>query len=125
MIEIPLDESFETASNDEQRVTLLTKKIEEQERAVFALRFQLSQQEGVLEGLLRLREQLGAPTLSHKHTLRGRVKKYLLEHPETPCSDLARHLSVPITTMNMCLHRNKNLFEQTEIGWKCTQSEKT
>ena len=125
MIEIPLDESFETATTDEQRIELLSKKIIEQERAVFALRFQLAHQEGVLEGLYRLREQLGAPALSHKHTLRGRAIKYLTEHPETNCTDLAKHLSVPVTTMNMCLHRNKELFEQTQAGWKCIQSAKT
>lgn len=124
MNEIPFDESFETATTDEQRIELLSKKITEQERAVFKLRYELTAQESILEGFYRLREQLGAPTLSHKHTLRSRVKKYLTEHPDTPCSDLARHLAVPITTMNMCLHRNKNLFQQTETGWKCVQPEK-
>jgi len=125
MIEIPLDESFESAKTNEQRIAILSHKILEQENAVFALRYQLNQQEGILEGLYRLREQLGTPTLSHKHTLRGRVIKFLTQHPETTCADIARHLCVPMTTASMYLHRNKNLFQQTEIGWKCTQSENT
>lgn len=120
-----MDYDYNKASTDEERLKLLEQQIVEQERIVFNLRHGLATQEGVLEGLYRLREQVGAPALSHKHTLRGRAVKYLLEHPNTPCADLAKTLSVPLTTMNMCLHRNKNLFQQTESGWKCIQSAKT
>ena len=128
MNEIPLDESFQNANSDEQRAELLTKKIAEQERTVFGLRYELAAQEGILEGFLRLREQLGAPTLSHKHTLRGRIIKYLTLHPEMTCTDLANALGTPVTTVNMCLHRNKELFEKNVNGsWvrKCIQSAKT
>jgi len=124
MNEISLDESFNEASTDAERIELLTRKITEQERAVFVMRYQLTVQEGILEGFLRLREQLGAPSLTHKHTLRGRIAKQLSLQPEMTCTDLSNKLSVPVTTVNMCLHRNKELFEKNANGlWtnKCTQ----
>jgi hypothetical protein len=116
MTEIPLDESFSTAKSDEQRIALLSAKIIEQEQVVFAARFQLAHQEGILEALYRLRERLGEPMLSHKHTLRGRAIKYLTEHPETACTDLAKALCTPVTTMSMCLNRNKELFVKNADG---------
>lgn len=116
MNEIPLDENFKCATNDEQRIELLSKTIAELERTVFNLRCTLAAQEGILEGFLRLREQLGAPALSHKHTLRGRTIKHLTLHPEMSCTDLAAALCVPVTTMSMCLNRNKELFEKNVNG---------
>lgn len=103
---------FEKLNTDEERLEALEQEIHQQECVVFKARYNLTAQEAMLEGLYKLRETLGAPALSHKHTLRGRVIKYLTEHGPQNCTDLAKSLSTPITTMNMCLHRNKKLFEK-------------
>jgi len=108
-----MNQELNKADSDEKRIDLLSQQIAEQEKVVFMLQYDLALAEGTLEGLKRLRERVGMPTLSHKHTLRGRLIKYLTEHPESECSEIARALDAPVTSVNMALHRNKELFEQT------------
>lgn len=103
-------------TNEQERVELLTREIGKLEIQVFSLRLDLAKAEGELEGMYRLREQLGEPALSHKHTLRGRTLKYLAEHPASRCTDMAKSLGVPVTTMSMCLNRNKELFCKNANG---------
>ena len=117
-----VENALQSATTDEQRLGLLEQDIKLQEGIVFNLRYGLAKAEGVLEGLYRLRETLGAPELSHKHTLRGRVIKYLSLHEPQNCTDLAKSLSTPVTTMNMCLNRNKKIFEKdANNAWRLTQ----
>jgi hypothetical protein len=105
-------------SSDDAKVVLLDKEIEIQQAALFTMRYELSMAEGRLEGLMRLRESLGEPKLSPKHTLRARVVKFLEKNPGAGTSRIATGLSAPVTTISMCLGRNKDLFEQSEGGWR-------
>lgn len=104
------------AKSDEERIEVINNAMEQQERVVFDLRCSLAVEEGLMEALMRLREQVGAPPLSPKHTLRGRVAKYLGQHPGITCTELAKALATPVTTVNMCLNRNKQLFEKKADG---------
>ena len=104
------------ANSDAERIELLDKQIAEIERAIFALRYSLAIMEGRVEGLMRLRETLGTPKLSAKHTLRGRIQRYLETNPSAGTSEIASSLCTPVTTVSMCLNRNKNLFEKVKTG---------
>jgi hypothetical protein len=107
------------ASSDEERVAIVDKEIEAQQAKIFGMRFVLAIDEGRLEGLMRLRERIGAPTLSPKHTLRARVQKYLETSPGAGTSQIAAALCAPVTTISMCLGRNKDLFVQSPgEGWR-------
>lgn len=107
------------ASSDQDRVLLLTNQIQAREAAILKLRVELAMAEGEVEGLIRLRESLGVPKLTPKHTLRARVRKYLEQFPGAGTSQIAASLGSPITTVSMCLGRNKELFEQAPgEGWR-------
>ncbi len=107
------------ASSDHDRVLLISNQIEAKQAAILKMRVELAMAEGEVEGLVRLRETLGCPKLTPKHTLRARVQKYLEKFPGAGTSQIATSLGAPVTTVSMCLGRNKDLFEQAPgEGWR-------
>jgi hypothetical protein len=114
MLDTDLMLELSKADSDSTRVAILDKEIEAQQTKIFTLRYDLALAEGRAEGLLRLRENVGAPLLSPKHTLRARVQKFLEKHPGASTSEIAAALVTPVTTTSMCLGRNKHLF--TKVG---------
>ncbi len=112
-----LIERLKGFTTDEDRVGFLDQLISDQNQVVLGLQGQLALEEGRIEGLRRLRERIGAPTLSPKHTLRSRIMRYLEAHPDSGTSEIATGLCAPVTTISMTLGRNKDLFEKTTNGW--------
>lgn len=99
-----------------ERLVAVEKAIEKEQTRIFDLQQELAMAEGRLEGLMRLRERIGLPKLSPKHTLRARVAKYLEKNPGIGTAEIAAGLCAPVTTISMCLNRNKQLFEKTDQG---------
>jgi hypothetical protein len=105
-------------STDAERLAAVEQAIEKQQSQVFDLQQELALAEGQLEGLMRLRERIGLPKLSTRHTLRARVQKYLEKKPGAGTSEIAAGLCAPVTTVSMCLGRNKDIFERRPgEGW--------
>lgn len=118
MSEPELKAELAKVATDDERVAIVDKQVSAQQASIIALRIDLALAEGRLEGLMRLRESIGAPTLSPKHTLRARVIKYLEKNPGAGTSEIAAGLCAPVTTVSMCLGRNKDLFTKTPTdGW--------